>query len=72
MIHGLIKLEGIFVVQRRSRINAVFKAALVSVQIGLTDAAAIAQVIDSRSLCGGGGEATIATKIEGCTKVIEA
>lgn len=44
MIHGLIKLEGIFVVQRRSRINAVFKAALVSVQIGLTDAAAVAKL----------------------------
>lgn len=59
-------------VTRRSPTNAAFKAALVSVQIWLTGAAAIAQVIDSRSLCGGGGGATIATVIEGCTKVIEA
>jgi tetratricopeptide (TPR) repeat protein len=69
---GSSNLRGFSLDTRRSPTNAVFKAALVSVQIGLTNAAAIAQVIDFPSLCGGGGEATINTIIEGCTKVIEA
>jgi tetratricopeptide (TPR) repeat protein len=57
----------------RPIINVLFKCALViSVQMGMTDTAAIAQGPDYRALCAGGGGATVATVLEGCTKVIEA